>query len=327
MTFIGIFSITFCFFGNLIVGDKYIYILYLLPACFFAPLSALYDGIYRGLKKFKQLSHISFFTGIFGLVSIPPLIELYGLTGALISQDIFYGVLLFFLMIYFRDFHIKFDFSLMKKIGIYAFLVGLINIGYYLYIRTDILIFGHRGLIKEISYYDLAARLFVFLQFPIAILGTVIAPQTSGKFAENKILRIDMSFIKVLFFLFFCGLLLASVVYAGISLFIQIFLPHYDPFFFRTVLSSLLILLPFRYVSVYLESGYMIPGDMAGFLALSTLIGGALNTILVSMFIGQGFLAAIAITALCQVIVSIVNVVFFFYKIKNGSSIVVNKFF
>src|SRR3989338_7409042 len=80
---------------TLIIGpwylkEKYIYILWLLPLVFLAPMTYLYDGIYRGLKQFKKLAIISV---IIGLISIPfvyILIKQYGLIGALISQNIFY---------------------------------------------------------------------------------------------------------------------------------------------------------------------------------------------------------------------------------------------
>src|SRR3989344_190829 len=45
--------------GPLYLKDKYIYVFYLLPLVFLAPMTSLYDGIYRGLKKFKQLAIIS----------------------------------------------------------------------------------------------------------------------------------------------------------------------------------------------------------------------------------------------------------------------------
>src|SRR3989344_2031084 len=41
--------------GPFYLKDKYLYVLYLLPLVFLAPMTSLYDGIYRGLKKFKQL--------------------------------------------------------------------------------------------------------------------------------------------------------------------------------------------------------------------------------------------------------------------------------
>ena len=45
--------------GPWYLKEKYVYVLWLLPLIFLAPMTSLYDGIYRGLKKFKQLSKIS----------------------------------------------------------------------------------------------------------------------------------------------------------------------------------------------------------------------------------------------------------------------------
>src|SRR3989344_7857431 len=53
--------------GPFYLKDKYLYVLYLLPLVFLAPMTSLYDGIYRGLKKFKQLAIIS---TIIGFISI-----------------------------------------------------------------------------------------------------------------------------------------------------------------------------------------------------------------------------------------------------------------
>src|SRR3989344_6964083 len=73
-------------FGELYLQDKYIYVLYLLPLVFLAPMTSLYDGIYRGLKKFKQLAVISLIIGVLSIIFVYILIKQYGLIGALISQ-------------------------------------------------------------------------------------------------------------------------------------------------------------------------------------------------------------------------------------------------
>ena len=58
--------------GTLLLGpyflkDRYLYVLYILPMIFLAPMTSLYDGIYRGLKKFRQLALLS--TGV-SLISL-----------------------------------------------------------------------------------------------------------------------------------------------------------------------------------------------------------------------------------------------------------------
>ena len=84
---------------TLIIGpgylqDKYIYVLWLLPLVFLAPMTSLYDGIYRGLKRFKQLAIISLILGFISLFFVYFLIKQYGLVGALVSQNLFYFILL-----------------------------------------------------------------------------------------------------------------------------------------------------------------------------------------------------------------------------------------
>jgi len=44
--------------GPWYLKEKYVYVLYLLPLIFLAPMTSLYDGIYRGLKRFKSLAII-----------------------------------------------------------------------------------------------------------------------------------------------------------------------------------------------------------------------------------------------------------------------------
>ena len=50
-----IISVLIFLFGEVWFGEYYKYVIYTLPIVFFSPLASLYDGIYRGLKKFKRL--------------------------------------------------------------------------------------------------------------------------------------------------------------------------------------------------------------------------------------------------------------------------------
>ena len=77
-------------FGEFYLKENYIYILYLLPMLFLSPMTSLYDGIYRGLKKFKELAIISTIVGIISIFMIYFLIINFGLLGALIAQSLFY---------------------------------------------------------------------------------------------------------------------------------------------------------------------------------------------------------------------------------------------
>src|SRR4030067_1103319 len=88
-----IISIITILIGPWYLKEKYGYVLSLLPLIFIAPMTSLYDGIYRGLKKFKLLAIISLIVGTCSLSFVYILIKNYGLTGALISQDLFFLIL------------------------------------------------------------------------------------------------------------------------------------------------------------------------------------------------------------------------------------------
>ena len=76
--------------GPCYLQEKYRSALFVLPVVFLAPITSLYDGIYRGLKRFRQLALLSTGVSVTSLGFIYALIREYGLTGALISQNLFY---------------------------------------------------------------------------------------------------------------------------------------------------------------------------------------------------------------------------------------------
>ena len=125
-------------FLTLIIGpwylkEKYIYVLWLLPLIFLAPMTSLYDGIYGGLKRFKQLAIISLIVGFISIFFVYFLVKNHGLIGALIAQNLFYFILLIGLGFGYRVFSLKFNYEIIKEIGKYSFIFGIVMIGYYLF--------------------------------------------------------------------------------------------------------------------------------------------------------------------------------------------------
>lgn len=86
--------LTALFFGRYYFNEKFIYIIYTLPLILLIPINSLYDGVYRGLKKFKHLAIISTCVGLFTLCSIYYLVLYFGVKGAILSQ-IIYNFLMF----------------------------------------------------------------------------------------------------------------------------------------------------------------------------------------------------------------------------------------
>jgi teichuronic acid exporter len=107
-------------FGERFLGDKFYYIIYALPLLFLAPITSLYDGIFRGLKRFKELAVISLSVGVFSLVFVYLLITNYGLIGALIAQVLFYLLLTLVLSLRYGNLYFKIDKALIKKVFSYS---------------------------------------------------------------------------------------------------------------------------------------------------------------------------------------------------------------
>ena len=195
--------------GKFFLEEKYVYVLYLLPLIFLAPMTSLYDGIYRGLKKFKKLAIISIIVGVVSLSFVYFLIKSYGLIGALIAQNLFYLILFLTLALGYREFSFKWDREVMKKVGRYSFTYGLAIIGNYLFIRFGILILGHYNYIEQIGTYELLNKIFMILVLPFTMLGQVVAPNFSVFSAKkkyrviyNKLKFYTITFFVVILFLF-----------------------------------------------------------------------------------------------------------------------------
>ena len=164
-----IISILTLIIGPWYLKEKYVYVLWLLPLIFLAPMTSLYDGIYRGLKRFKQLAIISLIVGFVSIFFVYFLIKAYGLTGALISQNLFYLLLLVSLGLGYKDFDFKINKRVMNEIGKYSFTYGLAILGNYLFIRFGILVLGHYNYINEIGMYELLNKIFMIIVLPFSL--------------------------------------------------------------------------------------------------------------------------------------------------------------
>jgi len=196
---------------------QYKFILYCLPLLYFVPLTSLYDGIFRGMKQFRNVSLIYLFVGVISIPLFYMLILKYDLHGAFISQNIYYLLLVGILAIHSKKSGIQslfqIDFPIIKKVLSYSIIIGLADIGLFLYTRADILILGHYNLIEEIGYYEIINRMFFLLIMPAQILATVVAPDVTRNFTlkKNDLIRVNVK--RDTLFLFFAGLTIAVISY------------------------------------------------------------------------------------------------------------------
>ncbi len=306
------------FFGKFFLREKYIFVLYALPLIFLAPISSLYDGIFRGLKRFKELAIISLFVGFFSVIFVYLLVKNFGLIGALVSQNLFYFALVLTLFFVYRNLHFQFDKKLMKTIFSYSLVIGVSSVAYFLYSRVDILVLGHFGYIKEIGYYELINKFFAIMILPFVISAQVIAPNITAYFAKkeySKIRKKLYSFIKTLIPL---SIIVAIFFYFIFPQLIRIFLPEY---FVREMLISIMILsflIPTKIWGVFQIQGFVVATGYAKIIAITTLIGGILNVIFDIIFIKWvGFTGVFWVTLIIHTI-SIFTVTFFYTKRLSG---------
>jgi teichuronic acid exporter len=300
-------------FGKSYLGDKYVYILYLLPLIFLAPMTSLYDGIYRGLKKFKQLSIISIVIGLISLSFVYILIKQYGLIGALIAQNIFYLILFLSLALGYKELHFKLNKKVIKEIGRYSFIIGISGLGFFLYTRIGVLILGHFNYIIEIGYYEIITKIFLILAVPFTILGQVIAPNITRQMSQKKSNLIRIKFIRYLFVSISLGIVLALIIFFTLPIIMRLFLPEYFNEEFLRMFKLLLLIFPLTATSGLLSNGFTVATGKARY-GLLTIPFGIVNLFLSLIFIVNfGFMGVIY----AMIISSTLNRVITYYLLNK----------
>ena len=206
-------SLFIVLFGKQIFNENYLYIISFLPYFFLVPLSSVADGIYRGLKEFKKLSIITLIIGAISLIASYFLIKNYLLIGAIISQNLLFLLLVISLFFFRKESKFKINKSILKKIGKYALIIGIGEIGFFLYSRVDILILKQFGFLIEIGYYEIANKIFALIILPFAILGQIIAPNITKLTIQKRYDIIKSKYLKHLVLFFIIGIFLAIVLY------------------------------------------------------------------------------------------------------------------
>jgi len=302
--------------GDTIFKENYRYILCFLPYLFLMPLTEILDGIYRGLKEFKKLALIS---SIVGLVSIGIsilLISSYRLMGAIWSINIMYLLLFMPLCGFQKNFRFEFSKSVLVEVLKYAIVLGIGNIGGFLYARVGILILKQFGFVTEIGYYGLLDNIFQFVFLPFGILGQVIAPNTTAYVTVKNVAEIKNKLKKYTIFCAITGLVLCAVMYFGIPVVIKVIFPDYNTVGFFTIMNILILLVPFYIWGAVLTQGFVAPAGLARISVITTLIGGVANLILCYIFISLfGFAGVFWATLVVHSVTIIIITAYFYAKV------------
>jgi O-antigen/teichoic acid export membrane protein len=215
-----------------------------IPLVFLTPISSLYDGVYRGLEFFKKLSIITFLSGIISLLFVYYFVSYYGLNGALFSQTLYYLILVCLLSF----FHSIKSFSFNKEVIIllskYSLIIGLSEIGLFLYSRVNIIMLKHFGLVSEIGYYEFVNKLLILSLIPFTMFAQVLAPKITGLYSLKKIDTVIKSFD------FYMKVALLSGFF--FSFLLYLFLPTVSGYFFSHGSNSIIDIATLRPLSFVL---------------------------------------------------------------------------
>jgi O-antigen/teichoic acid export membrane protein len=313
-------SIIVIFFGRNFLGENYDYVLYLLPIIILSPLTSLYDGVYRGLKKFKKLSLISISVGGTFIIIVYFMVVNFGLIGAIIAQSLFYFSLLIGLFLGHQELYFKINKEVMKEVGKYSLLFGLASFGYYLFSRTDLIILGKFGFMEELATYELINKIFMVLLMPFAILGQVLAPNFSRFFAEKKYKLIYKKLKKYTLIFFILGIIFAASSYFVVPLIIKLFFIKYFTSYFMEIFLISTIIFMINIWASSVDSGIVVPTGYARLMTYFYLPLGIINIGLSIFFLKLfGFMGVLYATVFSSVAMVFGLRLLYFKKIKEIS--------
>lgn len=308
-------SLFIILFGKHFFTNNINFIIYSLPLLFFYPLTSILDGYYRGLNNFKKLSSIYLVSSFFLVIVAFFITKNFGLLGAILSQDMYYIVLSLALLISVKKIKISLNGEIIKEIGKYAILTGIISVSYFLYSRFDILILEKFNLIKEIGYYEMINKVILLATLPFLILANVVAPIISNYFINNDWAKIYTKFKKYVAYSFLGSIFIAI----GIFIFFPILLKHFLPNFYNaevlTLLNYLLIVFIFQKVADVIGNGFIFYTGHVKMNMVLMLIFGVLNVVLSYYFISNyGFVGIAYSKIIC--VIFYCTLLLFVYKIK-----------
>lgn len=288
-------------FGERWFGEYYKYLVYLLPLVFFSPLTSLYDGIYRGLKRFKELAIISTITGLLSIGISYFLITSLRLEGALLAQVFMYILYAIVLAIGYRNWSISFDKKIIIDISKYAIAFGIATLGYYLFSKVNVLIMGKYNFFEEIASYELLNKSFTIYLLPFTILGQVLSPYVTELFAIKKRKEVKDLYFKSGKMLLLATVIFIPITYFGTILFVKIFFPQYDTEVLRLLLLPVTLTAAKNVFGAPINAGMIVATGHAGIMTIINIFAGIIN-VLLSLWVikDYGFMGVIWVTFAVQ---------------------------
>lgn len=300
--------------GGDVFKENYVYVLYALPLVFLIPATSLYDGIYRGLRRFPTLARISLVAGLLSLLIVYPLIRLFGLTGALFAQNLYYGLLLLGLVWSYRDFRLRIAKSVLRQIASYASIIGIIYVSFFLYTRVDILVLGVFGHIVQINYYEIANKCIMIITFPFLAFAQIKAPRIVASYYTTSREAVLGTFRQYLRYAFFTACMLSIGMAIAIPFILSWFLPAYNIISVLIIAYLLLVVYPFDVVANFIGNTFIISTGHAKLNMVNLFLFGLANVVFDIVFVYLFGFMGIVYAKLPVVILGSLSLIYFYWR-------------
>ncbi len=224
-------------------NGRYNHIISLLPLMYFVPLTSLFDAVFRGQKRFQELSLITFGTGLISFIFFYILIRQYGLTGAFHSQNLFYLIMLAGFWLRYRIFYFKFDKLVFSETYKYVLVIGVIGVFMFLSTQVDVLFLGYYGYLTEVAYFEIIFRFLTFLMMPYVIIGHVLSPDFTKNFVVKNYQWVKLRLKKSIFFSFISSTLVCIILYYTLPFVFEHFFTKYNSADLQKMSNIMLVLI------------------------------------------------------------------------------------
>jgi O-antigen/teichoic acid export membrane protein len=302
------------FLGEPVLKENYVYILYALPLVFLIPATSLYDGIYRGLRQFPALAKISLIAGLLALVLVYPLVQVYGISGALLAQNLYYGILLLGLAWAYRDFRLRIVKNVLWQIASYAGVIGIIYVSFFLYTRVDILVLGAFGHIVQINYYEIANKFIMIITFPFLAFAQIQAPRIVACYYTKSREAVLCTFRQYLRYAFFTACLLSVGMAIVIPFILRWFLADYNTIAVLVISYLFLVIYLFDVVANFIGNSFIISTGHAKINMVNLVLFGIANVVFDILFVYFFGFMGIAYAKLPVVILGSLSLVYFYWR-------------
>jgi O-antigen/teichoic acid export membrane protein len=237
------------------------------------------------------------------------MIHQYGLIGAILSQNLYYTLLFITLAFCYRDFILKLNLEILRSIGFYAIVIGIIHVSAFLYTRVDILVLGSFNLIVEIGYYEIVNKVIMLMQLPFLVYAQVQAPNMVASYycdGSHVILEKTSLYIK-----YTTAVTLILTVFMGLIIpwFLKNFLNEYYLSGVILILNIFLVLFIFQNVSNLIGNTFIISTGHARINMFNIIFFGFTNLFLDIIFVRYYGYMGIAYAKLFVVVLGSISLI------------------